>query len=155
MEQTHHLGLTIDPVGAQEMRGFAKWAKFLSIIGFILCGLIILFGIFFGSIMGALSGMGGGENPYGEMGPGAGAIGGIAAVLYIIIAVIYFFPTLYLFQSASKVRLALDTNDQEALNTGFMKLKACFRFIGILTIILLCFYALAIIVALLGAASIR
>ena len=51
------------------------------------------------------------------------------------------------------MKTALASNDQVVLNTSFQNLKACFRFVGILTIIMIAFWLLAVIVGLLGAAT--
>jgi uncharacterized membrane protein (DUF485 family) len=66
---------------------------------------------------------------------------------------LYFFPCLFLFRFASKMKHALAANDQAQLNTSFQNLKSLFRFVGILTIIFLAFYAIAIVFGLLGAAA--
>ncbi|MES1221141.1 MAG: DUF5362 family protein [Bacteroidota bacterium] len=42
-------------------------------------------------------------------------------------------------------------NDQETLNTSFQNLKKLFRFVGIMTIIVLAFYAIILVFGLLGA----
>ena len=75
------------------------------------------------------------------------------AVLYIIIALIYFFPCLFLFRFATKTKAALAANDQEVLNASFQNLKASFRYVGIITIVLLAFWVLALLVGLLGVAA--
>jgi hypothetical protein len=71
--------------------------------------------------------------------------GGMVTVIYILIALLWFFPCLHLFHFANKMKLALTGNDQEMLNTSFKNLKACFKFMGIITIIVLSFYALALL----------
>ena len=48
---------------------------------------------------------------------------------------------------------ALVANDQETINASFQNLKATFRYMGIVTIIMLAFVVLAFIVALLGVAA--
>lgn len=139
MEQQSHLSdLTIDPVGAQQIRGIAGWAKFLSIIMFIVCGLLAIVAIFAGSFIASMS------NRYNSGGFESG-MGAVVTVIYLIIAAVYFIPTLFLFQSATRLRNAVDSTDQALLNEGLTKLKACFRFWGILTIIIISFYLLAFI----------
>lgn len=146
-------GMNVDQTGKAHLSEAARWAKFLAIIGFIGCGLIALLGIFFGSFMSMFTGQLGG-NPYNDMPTSAvSGIGAMAAVFYIIIALIYFFPCLFLFRFATKMKTAIASNDQETLNVSFQNLKACFRFIGIVTLVLLCFWVLAFIIGLLGAAT--
>ena len=144
--------MSLDQTGRAHLTEAAKWAKFLSIMGFIGCGLIVLIGVFFGSLFNTLSGELNRNSPYGDM-PTSGGFGAFAAIMYIVIALIYFFPCLFLFRFATKMKTALAANDQETLNNSFQNLKATFRFIGILTLIGLCFWVLALIIGLLGAAT--
>ena len=135
--------LQIDHQSNAYLRETAKWAKFLAIVGFIGCALIILVGIFAGSVM---------ATTFGELGGGfGGGMGVIMAVIYILLALLAFFPYLYLYRFANQMQVALRNNDQAALTTSFGNLKSCFKFVGILTIIVLAFYALALVFGVLGA----
>jgi predicted secreted protein len=78
---------------------------------------------------------------------------GIFATYMIVVAVIYFFPLLFTLRFANKMRAALNGNDQQALNTSFQNLKACFRYIGIITIIALVFLAIGLVFGIMGAAA--
>jgi hypothetical protein len=138
--------LQVDHQGTAFLGETARWAKFLGILGFISCALIVVFAVFVGSIMSYFSRLGGGV---GYMPPGVGIF---VSVLYILIAVLYFFPCLYLFNFASKMQVAIRSNDQQQLNDSFRNLKSCFRFIGILTIISLGFCVLGVVLGIIGAA---
>ena len=154
-QDTSLFGINVDQAGKSHLADTAKWAKFLAVFGFIICGLIIIIGIFFGSFFSMLTSQYG-SNPYSEMPEASGLtsmMGSAMAIFYIIIALIYFFPCLYLFRFATKMKTALASNDQVLLNASFQNLKAAFRFVGILTIIGMGFWVLAIIVGLLGAAT--
>ena len=141
--------LQVDAGNIPYLTEAAKWAKFLAIIGFIFCVLIALFGIFAGSILSGF--MGQASSSFGSEASGLAAMGtGVLAAIYIIIAVIYLIPCIFLFNFASKMQTALRNNDQVNLNTSFRNLKSCFKFWGIMLIIVLCFYAIIITVALLG-----
>lgn len=145
MEQTSSnlFELQIDHQSNAYLKETAKWAKFLAIIGFIGCALIILMGVFAGSLM---------ATTFGEMGGGfGGSFGVVMAIVYILFALLAFFPYLYLFRFANQMQVALRNNDQAALTTSFGNLKSCFKFVGILTIIVLAFYALALVFGVLGA----
>jgi len=145
-------GMNIDQAGKTHLGEAARWAKFLSVMGFIGCGLVVLIGVFFGSFFNNFASGFGRNNPYGDVSPMAG-MGAVMAVVYIIIALIYFFPCLFLYRFATKMKTALASDDQETLNASFQNLKATLRFIGILTLIGVCFWVLAFIVGLLGAAT--
>jgi len=151
MEQTPNtslFSLSIDPVTKAHLSEAAKWARFLAILGMIFLVFMILLGVF-GSTM-LFSSM----NSFEGDATGMAAYGsGIFAGYMIVIAVIYFFPLLFTLRFANNARTALNTNNQQALNTSFQNLKACFRFIGILTIIGSVFMAVGIIFTVVGAAA--
>ncbi|MBS1611091.1 MAG: hypothetical protein JSS70_20525, partial [Bacteroidetes bacterium] len=84
-----------------------------------------------------------------------GMLGSFVVVIYILIAAVYFFPCLFLFHFANKMKTALAANDQELLNTSFQNLKKLFRFMGILTIICLALFAIQLLIGLLAVGSMR
>ena len=150
MEQsnTSLFSLSIDPVTKAHLSEAAKWARFLAILGMIFLVLIILAGVFGSTVLfSSMSGFEGDSTGMAAYGSG------IVAGYMIVIAVIYFFPLLFTLRFANNARTALNTNNQQALNTAFQNLKACFRFIGILTIIGLVFMAIGLIFGVMGAAA--
>ena len=115
----------------------AKWAKFLAIVGFIFCGLMVLTGLFAGSIMSAFMSSAGVEG---------GAVSLVFfAIMFMGAALIYFFPCLFLFNFATKMQLAIRNNDQQQLINSSKNLKSLFKFLGILTVIFLVLWILGII----------
>ena len=130
--------LHIDHNISNYLRETARWAKFVAIIGFVYCGLTAIFGLSATAIFSLFASL----TPGAEM---AAGMGGFFAVIYIGIAVVNFFPCFYLFNFASRVRPALESNDQTRLDSAFKNLKSCFQFIGILMIIGLAFVALGIL----------
>ncbi|MET0637539.1 MAG: DUF5362 family protein [Chitinophagaceae bacterium] len=140
-------GLSIDTTSKTHLSEAARWAKFLAIVGFIGCALIVLMGIFFSSIMSTMMSGGSGIGYSDNVAAGAGTI---AAVMYIIIALVYFFPCLFLFRFATKMKEAIATNEQDTLNVSFQNLKAVFRFIGILTVLGLVLWVLILLSTLIG-----
>lgn len=143
-------GLSIDATSKAHLTVAAKWAKFLAIIGFIVCGIIVLAGIFAGSLMSSFS-----SSQYGEFGgwTNLGGFGALAAVFYVLIALLYFFPCLFLFNFAAKMKAALLADDQDTLNLSFQNLKKTFRFVGIVTIVVLSIYLLVFILGIIAAAT--
>lgn len=131
----------------QEVSGYlaetAKWAKFLAIVGFVMTGLMVILSFFAGAIMTFYSSaMGGGAMPM--MG------GGFLTVIYLLLALLIFFPYLYLYNFANKMQAALRSSSQEELTKSFANLKSCFKFVGILTLICLAFYALMFVFGLIA-----
>lgn len=121
-----------------------KWARFLSIVGFVICGLVVLIAIFAGSILSK-------RFPDAQ---DSGAVSSFAAVVigivYVIVAVVYFFPCLYLFRFSGKTKAALLSDDENTLAEGLDNLKKMFQFVGWMTAIVLSLYVLAFGFGLLG-----
>lgn len=103
-----------------------KWTKFLSIIGFIGVGILLLMSLFIGSILSTTM-----ESMPQSMPFSPSFIG----VIYVVIAIVYFFPVLFLFNFSNKLKTALYTRNQEELYNAFNNLKRHFKFIGILIIV--------------------
>jgi hypothetical protein len=59
--------------------------------------------------------------------------------------VLNFFPCLYLYNFAARMQTALQSNDQEQLNTSFKNMRAFYRFVGVMMIIALGFFLLGIL----------
>jgi ATP/ADP translocase len=148
-QNTSLFGLSIDPAAKNHLSDAARWAKFLAIIGFIMCGLIVIVGLFAGTIFERMyssryEGLDGGRDISMR------GLGAVASVVYILIALLYFFPCLFLFNFASKMKTALLSNDQDILNVSFQNLKKTFRYLGVLTIIVIAFSVILFLVAVAG-----
>ncbi len=137
--------IQIDGQSLEYFRESAKWAKFIAIVGFIGCGLMVLVGLFAGTIIAASMSM--------AMGAYSGLGGGTFTVIYLLFAAIWFFPCLYLYRFASQMQTALNSNEQEKLAGSLKNLKSYFRFIGILIIVMLGFYALAFVFGIIAAVA--
>lgn len=134
--------LTLNGASKSFLKETAKWTYFLSIIGFIFVGLMIVFSFFAGTIFNSLPNM---EQMPFDIGP-------IMTGTYLLLSLIYFFPILYLFQFSVKMKKALQSKDDADLATAFEKLKSHYKFVGVLTIIILSIYVLFFIMAIFGAA---
>ncbi len=114
----------------------AKWSKFLAIMGFIMIGFLVFFGLFFGTIMTAFS----------QINPAASGLEnapmGFLGLIYVGMALLYFFPIWYLYKFATKMKMALKTDDEAELTEAFSNLKSHYKFVGIFTIIILALYLL-------------
>ena len=135
---------------SQEAQGFlketAKWAYFMSILGFIGIGFMVVLALFIGTIFSALNNMSGAMNPM--MGIGTGFISG----MYLVIALVYFFPIYYLFQFSSKMKKAFKSNDTDLINSSFEYLKSHYKFVGIVALVFVVLYALIILFSILAGA---
>lgn len=121
--------LRIDTAGRVFLKEVAGWTAFLAILGFIGIGFIVIIALF-AMIMGS----------YISMGPFNG--GSLISLIYLAVALFYFFPVNYLYRFSSNIKAALKTNDQTGLTKAFEYLKSHYKFIGILTIIIFGMYIL-------------
>ena len=121
----------------------AKWAKFLAIVGFVYCGLIILAAVFAGTIVAAMFPMMGAAG--GEMDGAAAMGGGFITFFYLILGLVYFFPCLFLYRYASQMQLAIQHNEQQKMQNSIRNLKSFFKFFGIVTIIMLTLMVLGMV----------
>lgn len=138
MEQPSTFSMQVTEASKNALLQTAKWGKFLSVVGFVMCGMCVLFAIFFSFFMSGLmeaQGMG-------------SLFGGAYLILYLLFAVLYFFPCLYLFRFSVKAKDALTINDSNILSDSFNNLRMAFQFVGILTIVMLALYALILFVVL-------
>lgn len=139
--ETDNSGL--DSIAKGYLLTSAKWGRFLAIVGFVFIGLFVVMAFTAGSLFATL----------GAMSPMGGALQGAAGVAFtiyfLVIGGIWFFPTWYLFRFSTNAISAL-TNEGGSLTDAFSNLKSAFKFWGILTIIVLSFYGLALLVMLLG-----
>jgi hypothetical protein len=123
--------LLINSISQDNLISAAKWGKFLAIVGFVFIGLMVLVGIIVQSLPSSLL-------SYGYGNPVLKYIG----IIYLILGIVLFFPCLYLLKFSNKMQEAIRTSNQESLDNAFINLKAMFKFYGIVTIVILCFYAL-------------
>lgn len=150
-QDTSLFGFGLDQSARAHLSEAAKWAKFLAIVGFVMCGLIVVIAFFVGSFLAMMTNSY--NDGYSSTARLTGGMGAVVTIFYIGIAILFFFPYLFLFRFATRMKTALNTNDQLTLNTSFQNLKIMFRYVGILTIIMLSFYALAILMLIITAAS--
>ena len=147
MEDNLHVengeNLVIDWRSKEFLKETAKWTKFLAILGFVGIGLMVLGSL--AMLFAPSSLMSNGDFPFG------GKI--FMMLLYLAFAVLYYFPISYLYQFSENTKKAIENNDNNAIRDAFEFLKSHYKFMGILTIILLSFYAIMIFIGLIGAGA--
>lgn len=128
----------------QTLKVASTWAKFISIIGFIGTALIVLAALaafVFTNVMSDFS-----SGAYGGYPGGFQSIIRFLPGFYLIAGVIYFLISLYLYRFASHIKQAVVYNQQHDLYSAFNNLKSYFKTIGILVIVAIVFYLIAIVV---------
>lgn len=135
--QSNLFELQIDPVSSVYLRGAARWARFLAVVGFIFCGLSLLMAILFASVFPDL---------FNSLGSGGlGKSGVWLGVVFAFISLLNFIPCFHLYHFGYRMRLALDNNDQEQLNSSFRNMRSFYRFVGVMMIVCMGLWLLVIL----------
>jgi hypothetical protein len=133
--------LTITSAAKGFLTETSKWCKFLSILGFVGLGLLLLSSFFINTIYSNMSQAS--AMPFN--------LGIVMTIVYVLIIAIYIFPIYYLYQFSIQLKKALISKDDETLASAFEMLKSHYKFTGVFSIIMLSIYVLAGIVGLMGA----
>ena len=112
-----------------------KWTKLLAILGFILIGLMVVAALTMGTLMSAFGGN-------DSMMPFSGVAFG---AFYLILALLYYFPVMYLYKFSKNIKQAFITMDAQSFNAAIGSLKSHYKYIGIFTLIIMIFYAIGLI----------
>ena len=117
------------------MRSTRPWAMFISILGFITVGFMLLAAIVI-MVLGSVLPQ---------------EIDGFPAVLmgimYIIMSFFYLVPSIYLFRYTSAIGSFLDTMSESEMESALSNQKSFWKFIGILGIVMIAFAILGVIAA--------
>lgn len=111
-----------------------KWSMFLAILGFIIIGVLLIMGLFTGTFLSIFNS--------GDI--GSGVSGELILVLIFLFGVILFFPVYFLFQFSKHMANAVQSLDKHEINRAFKNLKSCFVFIGVMVIIIMVLYVIAV-----------
>lgn len=108
----------LSSLSIEYIKDATPWIQFISILGFIISGIIGLAGGFI-VIFGSMD------------------ISPFLVVAYLIMAIIIFYPNKYLFDYGNNLRDFIITNDKSLIEKSFLNQKKFWRFIGIFVIIYL------------------
>lgn len=135
--------LAVNPEIKNYLIEAAKWARFMGLVGYVFVGLLVV-GAFsvsaFMNFVSKRSPTGLAENPAAST-----AFTVAMGAYFLVIALVYYFPSRYLHQFGVKTILALRHNEQISFTHAFSQLKSFFKFFGILTLIVLVFYGLGLL----------
>ena len=107
-----------------------KWTMFLAILGFIGIGVLLGAGVVTGLFLSV----------FNTTNTNLGFPESLVIIIVIVIALISFFPVLYLFRFSKHTTEAVRTHDKEKLHEAFWNLKAYYFYVGILIIVVLVLY---------------
>lgn len=118
-------GQASSPLSVHEsLRQTKPWVRFLSVLGFICAGLMVLAGI----AVGLLS-LASGET---------GML--LIAVVYPISGLLYLVPCLFLSRYATFIGEYLVSGQQAQLEQALQAQKSFWKFVGIVTLVVMCIY---------------
>ncbi|HVZ96747.1 MAG TPA: hypothetical protein VG847_07720 [Chitinophagaceae bacterium] len=133
--------LQVSPVVQNYLSETAKWGKFLAILGFVGCGLMLVFAFLAPSYIKSTP-------PYSEMESASrSAASGTLIFTYIVSSILLFFPCLFLYRFSANAQISFKTFSQENFELSFSNLKSAFKFYGIMCIVILSLSVLVVIYA--------
>lgn len=112
-----------------------KWGKFLAIIGYVGIGLLALIGIALIIFFAFFNNTSIIDYTWLAMG-----------IVYLAMAVVLYFPVTFLYKFSLQMKQGLQQSEQESVTSAFENLKSLFKFVGIYVIVLLCIYALLLLI---------
>lgn len=118
-------GLRIPEKTISGLNETRRWAMFMSILGFIVSGLLLLAALFIGSFMSFVP-----EEAYN-----APFSKHLFPVLYLIGAFINFIIALFLYKFSSKTKDAIHWRKPELMHKALNNMKLFWRWVGIFTIL--------------------
>ena len=129
--------ITLNTKSKSFLREISKWAFFFSILGFIGIAFLVVVSILMSTVFALNLDMLSQQQ-------GLPSMSTTLTITYLVSALLYFMPVLYLFKFSRKMKAALIAKNDEALADAFENLKSHFKFIGVLTIIMISLYVLII-----------
>jgi len=126
--------LYIDEKSKIYLKEIAMWSRFFAILGFIKSGILLLSSIVIPLIAHKIESHFDHDLPIWGM-----------TLFFLLMATLAYFPSNYLYCFAKYTRRAISLNDQDMMRHALQSLKTYSRFLGILFIIILCIYPIAVV----------
>ena len=122
------VGQVVTPTVLAMLSQTQPWVRFLSVLGFIASGLMVL-----GGLVAFVATMGRGM--------------GFIFLIYIPMGLLYFFPAMFLFRYAGRIADLRLTRGVEQLEDALAAQKSFWKFVGIAALIVISLYLVAIAAA--------
>lgn len=127
------------------LKGASPWLRFLGIIGFIGCGILVVSGLIMLIMLMAMPSF------IPDMTAVLGSLAGVSVGgFYIVLGVVGFFPTRFIYCFGSKIRNFLRNNSERELEEALKYNKSFWKFSGIVTIIYLAIIPIAIVIGIIA-----
>ncbi len=140
--QTPGNELIISKKSEEYLNETEQWTKFLSIVGFVFVGLIVIMALFASTIFSSV--------PFGPENKMGGVMGFLFSGIYLLMGALYFFPTWYLFKFSKSLKEAIRFKNNEELEVALSNHKSFYKFLGVFTVIMLAIYGIAFLIGILG-----
>jgi len=114
-----------------------KWTMFLAVSGFIFLGLIIILGLITGTFLTFFN--------RSDKIPGLPDL--LVIAIFIVVALINFFPVFFLFRFSKRTSVAVSSLDKRIMHAAIRDLKLFFIYLGVLLIVLLAVYLASLVLA--------
>jgi len=131
--------IVLEPEAFARLIKVKKWIYFLSILGFISIGFMVLMAlviILFGSVFFS-------EIPEAQNFQ-------YFSILYLVVAVVYFIPSKYLYNFGKGITQLQSTHDSSNLTYSVVNISKMFTFMSIFTIIMFTLYPIIILIFILS-----
>lgn len=129
--------IEIGPEILNNLNSTRKWTMFLSVLGFIFLGLLIFAGLATSLFL----------TTFQTTEANLGIPESLMIIIFTVVAVIYFFPVFFLFRFSRNIRDAIQNLDKRKLEKGTRNLRLYFTYIGIMVIVVLSIYVVALLFA--------
>ncbi|MBL7903997.1 MAG: hypothetical protein JNL22_03145 [Bacteroidales bacterium] len=126
--------ITLNQQSVESLTETRKWTTFFSILGFIFVGLMVVLALVMALILPFLNETS--QMPYPPF---------LLSVVYLIFGGLYLLPVIFLMRFGSLLKRALLSGSTEVFGEAMKNLALHFRTVGIMTIIFIALYILAII----------
>ncbi|MGC8824311.1 MAG: hypothetical protein ACP5PZ_06910 [Bacteroidales bacterium] len=123
--------MELDEISISYLVAIHKWAYFFAILGFVGIAILLLIGILSKTILGIVN-------------PELGAAATIMGFIYVLLALIYFFPVIYLYRFARLTKKAIQQSNNLLMQEALLNFKKHYQFIGVVTISILVMYLVII-----------
>lgn len=134
----------IDSQSGYYLRESGRWAIFLSVVGFVITIFLFICAVLMYAFVHSVY-----FSRYQSYANGKINVGWYAVIL-IVTSIFYFIPSLFLYQFGVRIKKGIDVAGQDLITGGLRSLKSFFRYWGIITIIIITFYVIVFVVAILG-----
>lgn len=114
----------------------ARWGKVLAVLGFILSAFTLVLGLFMQRLA---------SSPLLSEDTANLGFSGFTIVAYAFVALVYFFPSLYLFSFAVRLQQGVEARNRQQVHRAINKLKILFKFLIIMLLLFLLLLGLSLV----------